>query len=353
MLGECLGWWFVGLCEVRLSATPRNVASRNLPRSELALLLLSSSQPTQSTKSRLYSHTTPTTPSPLSPTLFPVMAIDKKGSGRGKNWPTAKPTADGETAAPTGKQPQQTPWSRRVQEAPKPLSAKHIATAKEKKQGKKAEGGAEGEVKASADKAAAAPVEAAAVASPAAGGKKRKAAEDKESAPPAAAVASPAAGSSKKTAAAKPSPATKKSKAAPAADAAADEPSSSTPTASKKSKAAAGKKPDPSPAPAASSSKAKLHFLKDDPIPLLKGLETGNGYHSTSEDDEDSSDDEDESDGEGADSGPVEGVGLMKLPTIAKDDASVKRKLEKAKKTGVSTPFVITMHASILSSELA
>ena len=254
------------------------------------------------------------------------MAIDKKGSGRGKNWPT-KAGEVGPDGAVAAKQPQQTPWSRRVQEAPKPLSAKHIATAKEKKAGKKVDAAAEGAVEAAA---AAAPVEdapaaAAAVASPAAGGKKRKAAEDKEAATAAPAAAASTSKSPK--AAAKPSPSTKKSKT--------DEPSSSTPTASKKAKPASAKKADASPAPAASSSKAKQHFLKDDPIPLLKGLETGNtgGYHSTSEDDEDSSDDEDESDGEGPD-GPVEGVELMKLPTIAKDDATVKRKLEKARKTG-------------------
>ncbi|KAL7409137.1 hypothetical protein BDY24DRAFT_404361 [Mrakia frigida] len=256
------------------------------------------------------------------------MAIDKKGSGRGKQWPT-KPAPAGEDGTPStssssAKQPAQKAWSKRVQEAPQPLSAKHIAAAKEKKNPVKAavakEGGAEAEVKKGSKKVAA--VVAAAEeevvvggSSPAvAGGKKRKAAAagtEEEST-----VVAPSPSTSKS--AAKPSPSTKKAKTTTTTEA----------SSSKSTKKSAA-------APVAS--KAKLHFLKDDPIPLLKGLETQAtqaGYHSTSEDDEDSSDDEDESDGEGADSGPVEGIELMKLPTIAKDDASVKRKLERARKTG-------------------
>lgn len=267
------------------------------------------------------------------------MAIDKKGSGRGKTYPAK--AADGTTTQVKA----QHPWSRRVQEAPKPLSAKAIAAAKDKKAapGSSKAGDIEGEdvaevspakkagKKVSAVSAAAEDkAEAVVAASPAAGGKKRKA-------PAAAAVveedkvAAPSPSSSKVASAAKPSPSSKKAKTTPSAEA-----STSTSSTTKKSSTPKSKKAA-SPPP----SKAKFHFLKDDPIPLLKGLETEatqSGYHSTSEDDEDSSDDEDESEGEGADSGPVEGVELMKLPTIAKDDASVKRKLERARKTGVRPP---------------
>ena len=260
------------------------------------------------------------------------MAIDKKGSGRGKQWPTKPaPSSTNEDGTPStststasSKQPVQKAWSKRVQEAPQPLSAKHIAAAKEKK------GGAAGAKGAAEVRKVAAGEEEKNVASssPAvAGGKKRKApaaAAVEEEEDSTTDVVAPSPSTSSKVV--KPSPSTKKAKTTTS------EASTSTKPTNKKSAKAA--------APSPVVSKAKLHFLKDDPIPLLKGLETQAtqaGYHSTSEDDEDSSDDEDESDGEGgADSGPVEGVELMKLPTIAKDDASVKRKLERARKSGVS-----------------
>lgn len=67
--------------------------------------------------------------------------------------------------------------------------------------------------------------------------------------------------------------------------------------------------------------------------PLLKGLVEG-GYHSTSEDEDDSSDESDV-DVEG----PVEGIELTKLPTIDKTDEVVQKKLKDAKKSTVRFLF--------------
>lgn len=74
---------------------------------------------------------------------------------------------------------------------------------------------------------------------------------------------------------------------------------------------------------------APVETQEEADAPILTGLDPS-AYHSSSSEGEDSSDD-DESDGEPLD----EGIDVGKLPTIAKDDATVKRKLEKAKKSKV------------------
>jgi nucleolar protein 15 len=182
------------------------------------------------------------------------MAIDKRGSSLGKNRSSTSKSAtasasaskDGgasSSAGPAGtnklgkvKDTKDKPWSRRVQEAPKPLAA-----------------GA------------------------GAGGKKRKAADEEVDKVTEESVEQPTL------------PATAPTTAKPT--------SSTTASTDRKKKAAAAA------------------------VPVLSG------YHSTSEDDEeDSSDDDDEDDEVDSDAGPVPGIELSKLPTVAKDDASVKKK---------------------------
>lgn len=83
--------------------------------------------------------------------------------------------------------------------------------------------------------------------------------------------------------------------------------------------------------------------------PLLTGLDPS-AYHSSSSEGEDSSDDDDGM----SDSGAIDaGIEVAKLPTIAKDDATVKRKLEKAKKSKVrgrhyrATALLAAPHADL------
>ncbi|KAK1215674.1 nucleolar protein [Marasmius sp. AFHP31] len=72
------------------------------------------------------------------------------------------------------------------------------------------------------------------------------------------------------------------------------------------------KQKEPSPDPQSSHSEEEDEEEQEIPI------------HGLTSDEEDSEDDEFE--------GPIEGIDVTKLPTVAKDDASVKRKLEKAKR---------------------
>lgn len=76
---------------------------------------------------------------------------------------------------------------------------------------------------------------------------------------------------------------------------------------------------------------APAETQEEQETPILTGLDPS-AYHSSSSEGEDSSDDDDDI----SDSGAIDaGIEVSKLPTIAKDDATVKRKLEKAKKSKV------------------
>lgn len=102
--------------------------------------------------------------------------------------------------------------------------------------------------------------------------------------------------------------------------------------------------PEPSTKSTKSSKKSKKPFKEPSPDPSEDEVlndaaedaeEEDDGHlHGFSTDDDDSSDEED-----GMDLTP-EGVDLGRLPTIAKDDATVKRKLEKAKRQKVSPLYL-------------
>ena len=73
-----------------------------------------------------------------------------------------------------------------------------------------------------------------------------------------------------------------------------------------------------------------------------KDKDEGSHLHGFSTDDDDSSDEED-----AMDDGPSE-FDVSKLPTIAKDDATVKHKLDKAKRQPVRLLFLLIIHLLLI-----